>query len=56
MSDIEPLHLESHRHWEHEASFNEILAEQLSKTPYLIASIFIHAVIFFVVGGIMLLT
>jgi hypothetical protein len=56
MSDIEPLHLESHRHWEHEASFNEILAEQLSKAPYLIASIFIHAVIFFVVGGIMLLT
>ena len=56
MSDIEPVHLESHRHWEHEASFNEILAEQLHKAPYLIASVFLHAVIGFVVGGIMLLT
>jgi hypothetical protein len=56
MSEFEPVQLESQRNWEHEASFNEILAEQLHKAPYLIASIFIHGLIGFVIAGYLLLT
>ncbi len=56
MSDYPHTEFDPHRHhWDHEASFNDVLAEQLRKAPYLIASIFLHAVVFFAIAGIMLL-
>jgi len=46
---------EYHRPWEHETSFNDVLAEQLRRAPYVIASIVLHALIFLIVAGIMIL-
>ncbi len=43
---------EFHRYWEHETSFNDILAEWIHRAPYLLASIAIHAVIGFVIAGL----
>lgn len=47
---------EYHRPWEHETSFNDVLAEQLRRAPYIIASMVVHALILLIVGGIMILT
>ena len=47
---------EYHRPWEHETSFNDVLAEQLRRAPYMIASMFLHFLIGLVVMGIMVLT
>lgn len=49
--------IESHYHpWDHQQSFNEVLAEQLKRAPYLLASALIHALIGFILASIMLLT
>ena len=56
MSEHEQFEFDSHRRWDEETSFNEVLAEQLQKAPYLIASMVLHGIIFLVVTGIMLLT
>lgn len=47
---------EYHRPWEHEHTFNDVLAEQLKRAPYIIASIFVHFLIGLIVAGIMVLT
>ena len=51
----EHYEFEVHRPWEHETSFNEVLADQLKKAPYLIISMAIHGVIAFAISFIMLL-
>jgi len=56
MSEYEPLELESSRAWEEETSFNEVLAEQIHKAPYLIASVVLHGVVLAIFAGFMLLT
>jgi hypothetical protein len=55
MTQIANPHLESHHQWQEEASFQDVLAEQFRRAPYLIASMFFHAVIAFALAGIMLL-
>ena len=55
MSEHEPVEFEVYRRWEEETSFNEVLAQQLQKAPYLIASVVIHGVLIMVFMGIMLL-
>ena len=47
---------EYHRPWEHEHTFNDVLAEQLRRAPYIIASIVMHFLIGLIVAGIMVLT
>ena len=46
---------EVHRPWEHEASFNEVMADQLKKAPYLIASIVFHGILALAISAIILL-
>ncbi len=49
--------IDSHHHsWDHQPSFNEVLAEQLKRAPYLLASALIHALVGFILASIMLLT
>ena len=55
MSEHEPVEFEVYRRWEEETSFNDVLAEQLQKAPYLIASVVLHGIIFLIITGIMLL-
>ena len=52
----EYVDFEYHRPWEHETSFNDVLAEQLRRAPYIIASIVVHFLIGLIVAGIMVLT
>ncbi len=58
MSNESLYHTEydQHRPWEQEASFNDVLAEQIKKAPYLIGSMLLHGIIFMAVSAIMLLT
>ncbi len=56
MTDSHEYVYESHRSWEQETSFNDVLAEQLRRAPYLLASALIHVLIGFIVAGFMLLT
>ncbi len=58
MSEHNPNYVDyeyAHRPWEHETSFNDVLAEQLRRAPYFIASIVLHFVIILVAAGIMVL-
>lgn len=48
--------LEFHRSWEQPPSFNEVLAEQLRKAPYVLASLAIHAICGFALAGLQLLS
>lgn len=49
--------VETHHHtWDQPQSFNEVLAEQLKRAPYLLASALIHALVGFILASIMLLT
>ena len=55
----EPLYhteYDQHRPWEHEASVNDVLAEQIKKAPYVIGSMVLHGIIFFIVSAWILLT
>jgi hypothetical protein len=58
MNEINPNYtgLDQHRSWEYDTSFNDVLSEQLSRAPYLIASIFAHFLIGLMVAGILVLT
>lgn len=57
MSDqSQPIEYHAYRPWEHHASFNEVLAEQLKKAPYFLASLLIHVIIGFILASLMLLT
>lgn len=56
MSENFEPEFEHYRSWEHQPTFNEVLAEQLRKAPYLLASLAIHAVLAFAVAGLQLLT
>ena len=44
------------RRWEDEASFNDVLAEQIRKAPYLLTSLLVHAILAFIISGWILLT
>ena len=55
MTQIPQNYTHSHPHWHEEHSFQEVLAEQIQRAPYLIASIFLHAVAAFALAGILLL-
>jgi len=47
---------DTHRHWDNEVSFNDVLAEQLKKAPYLIGSILVHGIIGILISSWILLT
>lgn len=47
----QPLQFEHHRSWEHEASFQDVLANQLRMAPYFLASLAIHAIIGLIFAG-----
>ena len=47
---------DTHRHWDNEVSFNDVLAEQLKKTPYLIGSILVHGIIGILISSWILLS
>ena len=50
------LDYHAYRPWDHQATFNDVLAEQLRRAPYLLASALIHVIIGFILASIMLLT
>jgi len=57
MSDTnQPIDYHAYRPWEHQATFNDVLAEQLRRAPYLLASALIHVIIGFILASMMLLT
>jgi hypothetical protein len=55
MNDIDHEQ-EYSRRWEDEASFNDVLAEQIRKAPYALISIAVHAVLAFIISGWIILT
>jgi len=55
MNDIDHEQ-EYSRRWEDEASFNDVLAEQIRKAPYVLISIAVHAVLAFIISGWIILT
>jgi hypothetical protein len=55
MTEIAYTHTHSPPHWQEEVTFQEVLAEQLRRAPYLVASMFLHAIVAFALAGIMLL-
>ena len=55
VKEQQPIHLEAHHNWHNDATFNDVLAEQIQRAPYLIASAVIHVVVGFAIAGIMLL-
>ncbi len=55
MTEIAYPHTHSPTHWQEEVTFQEVLGEQLRRAPYLIASMFLHAIVAFALAGIMLL-
>ena len=44
--------LDYHRPWEHETSFNDVLADTISKAPYLLISLGIHLLIALLLAGL----
>ncbi len=44
------------RHGYEDAGFNDVLAEQLRRAPYLLASMFLHAALAFFIAGILLIS
>ena len=48
---IQPLDIDYHRSWEQEKSFNDVLADTLSKAPYLLVSLAIHGLGALVLAG-----
>ncbi|KAA3609585.1 MAG: hypothetical protein DWQ01_09655 [Planctomycetota bacterium] len=52
MSEYFEPQFDHHRPWEVEHSFNDVLAEQLRKAPYLLGSLLIHAALAFAFAGL----
>lgn len=57
MSDpIQPVDSHGYRPWDHHQTFNDVLAEQLQRAPYLLASALLHVLVGFILASVMLLT